>query len=134
MYLKDLLPDRLPEAPAVDEVASRRLKLIAALRDPTTWPKGFEWDFGNCGCCGMGLARSLRIIRCDLAIPEHVACPLGLTEQQSFAIFQPWNLKAGPVRNPLGYRAETYADVTAAMVADRLEAVHRSLTAAAVQP
>lgn len=30
--------------------------LSCLLRDPTQWPVGFEWDYGDSGCCAMGLA------------------------------------------------------------------------------
>lgn len=33
--------------------------LAYALRHPETWPEGFEWDYGDCESCAMGLAGEL---------------------------------------------------------------------------
>lgn len=31
-------------------------RLVHALRHPETWPPDFEWDYGRCPSCAMGLA------------------------------------------------------------------------------
>lgn len=33
--------------------------LSYVLRHPDAWPEGFEWDYGNCQTCAMGLAHRL---------------------------------------------------------------------------
>jgi hypothetical protein len=33
--------------------------LVYVLRDQTTWPQGFRWDYGDCETCALGLARLL---------------------------------------------------------------------------
>ena len=37
----------------------RCLDLIDKLRDETTWPEGFPWDFSDCNRCAIGLAMCL---------------------------------------------------------------------------
>lgn len=97
----------------------RRSALIAALRDPTTWPEGFAWDFSNCRRCGIGLF--IKMLDpgpySQITAWDRVEYGLGLTQSQACTVFG---------------RAYQIADsqVTPAMVADRLEQIHRELEAA----
>lgn len=97
----------------------RRSVLIAALRDPTTWPEGFEWAFARCRTCGLGLFAEMLDTQPydEVRIWSRVERGLGLTERQAVIVF-----------------GRTYeqpdSSVTPAMVADRLEATHRELESA----
>lgn len=110
----------------------RRSVLIAALRDPTTWPDKFKWFYGSCHSCAIGLLCGLRLVNADpadentaisecerSAISEH----LGLSPEQAKKLF--WRCGADLESSfpPHG--------VTANMVADELEAMHRELEACA---
>lgn len=35
-------------------------RLAVVLRDRSIWPKGFEWDYGECVSCAMGLVYQLK--------------------------------------------------------------------------
>ena len=117
----------LPEAPPapVDEVGMRRLKLIAALRDPSMWPEGFRWRFFHCESCGVGLLQQALCVPRpgDINTDEFMSKALGISVKQAQMFI-----------SPCVYGVRDHASVTPAMVADRLEAVHRTLTAAARQP
>lgn len=54
MYLKSDLPEVDVPAPVKEEDV-RRAKLVHLLRTPSEWPAGFEWDYGSCRTCAIGL-------------------------------------------------------------------------------
>lgn len=73
--------------------------LPAILRDKSTWPEDFEWDFANPNRCAMGLAIALGAFR-----------ELWPEIKVSEGIFSSWDY--WPVRGKL---------VTPFMVADRID-------------
>jgi hypothetical protein len=98
----------------------RRSVLIAALRDPTTWPPGFAWNFWKCSQCAIGLyCQSFEHRTTNWATEEmqRIAQTLGMTQEAADHVF--------------GYAYDVGPElVTPAMVADHLEAIHRELEAA----
>lgn len=52
MTEQSALASELLSRPSVDG-------LCFALRNPTVWPRGFEWDYSCCETCAMGLAQEL---------------------------------------------------------------------------
>lgn len=46
--------DSLPQT----ELTLARLAVV--LRDRSMWPEGFEWDYGMCSSCAMGLAYEIK--------------------------------------------------------------------------
>lgn len=112
----------------------RRSFLIAALRDEALWPKGFEWYFGNCRFCGMGLLNRL----CNLGLPVtlkesllhgegiadwvgETAKVLGLGHEDTRMIFDP-----GPDCIAV-YGTDMAIAIGPKAVADRLEKLHQLL-------
>lgn len=51
MFLED--KNSNPSTPST--VRENRGALIALLRDPARWPKGFKWRYQNCTTCALGL-------------------------------------------------------------------------------
>lgn len=97
--------------------AARRSALISALRHPETWPAGFEWEFAKCQKCAIGLFKQLfdRKLALDHGV-DAMNEPLGLMAEQSAILF---------CTSAYGHPDNT----TPAMVADRLETLHRELCA-----
>lgn len=89
--------------PTPKQLENRRI-LIAALRDRSKWPQGFEWDFRHrCGCA-LGLLDRLIFTRGGEFEREN----LGISENERYRVF----IAPGP---------NGRATVTPEMVADRLE-------------
>ena len=60
------------------------------LRHKELWPKDFNWDYGNCESCAMGLAARLwklsdtiRITDCEITMSKD----FGITVEQAYNIF-----------------------------------------------
>jgi hypothetical protein len=100
----------------------RRSVLIAALRDEQLWPKGFRWNYDFCKTCAAGLAERIGLCvgedeaSINWAVP--VTKALGLRPDQGARVFYSTH---GVLR---------LSEVTPAMVADRLETIHRELESA----
>lgn len=119
--------------------AMRRSILIATLRDKTLWPEGFKWDFSNCDHCAMGMLLSQtnqdhRIVYAPVTYQAKTGELLGLNTRQVKDIFStpvnaatPELSEAYHITTWEAHRHKTWTDVTPAMVADRLEEMHRSL-------
>ena len=109
MYLRDKLPIEAPTAPLE---AARREMLIAALRDRSMWPRGFEYEWSSCGTCAMGLCAAMAGGKL-VPIPLHVGPFLGLSGIEAAFLFGTtlWNGGVKP---------------TPEQIADRLELLHRA--------
>jgi hypothetical protein len=94
--------------------AMRRSVLIAALRDEEMWPDGFVWEYNNCDRCASGMYQKLYAP--GIHSYYSVGDDLGLNETQARHVF---NGRWLPVCR---------SAVTPAMVADRLESIHRELS------
>lgn len=119
--------------------AMRRSILIAALRDPTTWPPNFKWQFSICNSCAMGLL--MTILKIDMPEPHgygtdtfmhRTAELLGLDIYDTSEVFgQPaWCPKIisyAPHKHNRDEVSRAYDAVTPALVADRLEAVNQRI-------
>lgn len=88
-----------------------RSALISALRHPETWPEGFVWNWENCQRCGMGLLIAMFTDNTRMAHTGRAAALLGIAEGQAHSIF---------------INKSNNGD-TPAVIADRLEAIHRSM-------
>lgn len=112
--------------------AERRVALIGALRAPEAWPKNFTWCFYMFGRCALGLAVRMSLWRGSRAHPFEEAFRLTADEKEDVffgGMSRPYPLhERDPYWCPqYGVRAH---DVTALMVADKLEALHRQKVAA----
>lgn len=98
--------------------AMRRSVLIATLRDKTLWPKGFEWNYASRSTCAIGLTEKLWP-NIHIRIHWFTPCPeFGLSDGEVNQVF-------GGLYYTPPFMRDT--PVTPEMVADRLEAIHRSL-------
>ena len=85
--------------------------LIYALRHREVWPEGFEWDFGRCTNCAMGLTWKLwEGIKTPLLYT--VATNIGLPHEFSREVFFGYNN---------AYGTDDNREITPEMVADELE-------------
>lgn len=91
-------------SPTPKQLKNRRI-LVAALRDRSKWPKGFEWDFRSCRTCAMGLAKELYLATGNYS--RSVADALGVNRRDALFVFTEEDIEG--------------AIVTPEMVADRLE-------------
>lgn len=98
--------------------AARRSALISLLRDESRWPSDFRWDYGRVSGCALGLYLRLIHPRGEEFVPgSQVFKELNLADEVGFLIFC-----------ELGTAEEIgRQEVTAGMVADKLEEVHRAL-------
>ena len=89
--------------------------LAYLLRHPQTWPTGFEWDFGNCHTCAMGLSYALWHDQAPTSAAWFggVAELLAISACASFAIFV-----APSLRSAHGLDAH---DISPEMIADEIE-------------
>lgn len=53
--MSDTLSPRLAALARISDEPSL-VALSYALRHPDTWPDGFQWDYGDCRTCAIGLA------------------------------------------------------------------------------
>lgn len=110
--------------------AMRRSVLIAALRDEKLWPSEFKWAFNHCDHCAMGLYFGMMNVPAPSggthAHKEAIGEVLGLSDRQVTEVF---DTPAYAPTNELWFDTvdEAYLAVTPAMVADRLEAIHREI-------
>jgi len=70
----------------------RKSALISLLRDPSRWPKDFQWQFMDCRQCAMGLYAQVyenRIVAEGTGLSErrYLQSVLGLTESQASSAF-----------------------------------------------
>ena len=101
--------------------AMRRSVLIAALRHPEDWPPGFEWHFYDCETCAIGLFRALMPdypYPCDRDQDLAMAEALGISTTEACCTF----IRASTYQ-------KTHDNVTPDDVADRLERLHKELSA-----
>lgn len=96
-------------------LAQPTLKGLAfLLRHKELWPLGFEWDFGNCDRCAMGLTVQLW----SLATPKHDVC-FSWSElmMETFDMYDNWSTHKIFVHGS----ENPGADITPEMVADRID-------------
>ena len=82
--------------------------LSAALRDPSTWPKGFVWGYWHCATCAMGLAFELGMTK-DSDLDEIVRV-FGVPDREARYIFTQG-----------GARHVFFRQITPEMVADDID-------------
>lgn len=107
------------EAPSLEGLAM-------ALRDRSTWPAGFEWDFLFCENCAMGLANALWNIQTDDNPVSDMASAMGISSAAARSLFYDadW-LRPVPRRIfgiQFGTRTVELRDVTPEMVAAAIDA------------
>lgn len=121
-WLEEALPERLkgPDDPAREverllAIGEPSLKSLShVLRHQELWPAGFEWNYGGCDTCAMGLANNLW--------EEHIIYPDSGAMSRAFDI----NLSvAGRIfgGNDMfkTYGVDYYNKITPEMVADKID-------------
>ncbi len=115
--------ETLPPPPVQATPETRRARLIELLRDRSSWPPNFAWNFQNCSTCALGLAWETICVGAPHSGRNHIDPLLGLSYAESGPVFAPTTLLDGTAE---GYGIPRYL-VTPEMVADRLEALHNRI-------
>jgi hypothetical protein len=102
----------------------KRSWLIATLRDPTLWPTGFQWYYGSCNTCAMGLLRKmLRAEDPRWSYTDWTVHQLGMEVEDVRSVFCPTGGQM--VRNTYG--TSNPVEISPLMVAAELEKVHHKM-------
>ena len=101
---------QLADAPP-DLTTPTLARLAWLLRHKEAWPEGFEWDFGDCFRCGMGLAAQL-----------WDACAFDLTLSLSAGQAVIWDIPYDEANRIFLVGASNSTWITPEMVADRIDA------------
>lgn len=89
---------------------------IAILRDRSTWPLGFKWDYTHCKTCAIGLA--MELYQCPMYKFEEAIGITGLDANNIFC----------RLTGTFKHRLKCMSGITPEDVADALEAWHQKET------
>jgi len=115
---------RTPEEcllPSLDKPSLEGLSYL--LRHPEQWPLGFEWDYGKCETCAMGLAHNLWGIFSE-STQRGLRSNYGTTSAifDARRAFEMEYDAAGFIFGALHAQVDSFRDVTPIIVADAIDA------------